>query len=100
MRRNGVPVECRELLNEVGGRGVAELPVAAELLELVEERVGFPRIQRVSKLPDQIGRLNEPRLESGLIRVRIRRGKARKLDRGGDTIGIDCRRFAEPLVNE
>ena len=55
MHRDSVPIKAWKLLNEVGRRRITELPVAAELLELVEKRVGLPRIQGVPKLPDQVG---------------------------------------------
>ena len=69
MGRDGVPVKSRKLLDQVGGGGVAELPIAADLLELVEQGIGLSRIERIAKLPDQVGGLNEPRLESDLVGI-------------------------------
>src|ERR1700683_3026518 len=101
MRRNRVPVKTGKFLDKVGRGGVTELPVAAEFLELVEQRIGLPRIQGIPKLPDQIGGLNQPRLDSRVIRVRSRgRREAGKFDCGGDTGGVDRRRLPEALVNE
>src|SRR5580704_316622 len=101
MSRDRVPVKSGELLDQVSRSRIAVLPVAAELLELVEQRIGLPRIEGIAKLPDQIGGLNQPRLESGLIGVRSRgRRKAGQFDGGGDAVGIDRRRLPEALVNE
>src|ERR1700733_6496088 len=100
MSRDRVPVKSGKLLHEVGRGSVTVLPVAAELLELVEQRIGLPRIEGIAKLPDQIGGLNQPRLESGLIGVRSRRREAGQFDGGGDTVGVDRRRLPEALVNE
>src|ERR1700735_3582564 len=101
MPRDGVPVKSGKLLDQVGRRRIAVLPVAAEFLELVEQRIGFPRVQRVAKLPDQIGGLNKPRLESWLIDVRSRgRRESGQFDGGGDAGGVDSRRLPEAVVNE
>src|SRR5580698_11347299 len=101
MPRDGVPVKSGKLLDQVGRRRIAVLPVAAEFLELVEQRIGFPRVQRVAKLPDQIGGLNKPRLESWLIDVRSRgRRESGQFDGGGDAGGVDRRRLPEAFVDE
>src|ERR1700722_12253873 len=92
MPRDGVPVKSGTLLERVARRRLAVLPVAAEFLELVEQRIGFPRVQRVAKLPDQIGGLNKPRLESWLIDVRSRgRRESGQFDGGGDAGGVGRR---------
>ena len=70
IHRHAVPEEPRILLHEVGGRFVAELPVAADFLEFVKERIGLLRIERVAELSDEIGGLNQPRLETRLIGLR------------------------------
>src|ERR1700733_5202040 len=101
MPRDGVPVKSGKLLDQVGGRRIAVLPVAAEFLELVEQRIGLPRIQGIAKLSDQIGGLNQPRLESRLIDVRSRgRRESGQFDGGGDAGGVDRRRLPKALVNE
>ena len=44
----------RIFVNQVGGRFIAQLPIQADFLELVVERVGFPQIVRVAELADEI----------------------------------------------
>src|SRR5713101_4020606 len=57
VHRDAVPKKRRVPFNNVGGRRIAKLPVGADLLELPIERVCFPRIQGIAKLPDEIGSL-------------------------------------------
>src|SRR4029077_13070114 len=45
MHRDAVPEETRIFLDEISPRGVAELSVQADLLELEEKRVRLPGIQ-------------------------------------------------------
>jgi 5-methyltetrahydropteroyltriglutamate--homocysteine methyltransferase len=100
IHRHAVPEKPRILLQEVGRGFVAELPVAADFLEFVKERVGLLRIERVAKLSDEIGGLNQPRLETRFVVAVGARGKAGKFDRVGHARGVNERRIAEPLVDE
>ena len=96
-----VPIEPRILLDQVGGGFVAELPIAADFLEFVEESVGLLRIERIAELADEVGGLDEPRLQTGPLRVPVGPGrKAGELDRLRHPLGIDERRVAEPLIDE
>src|SRR5829696_3994279 len=52
--RDTVPVEVGIALDQVGRRGIAELAVEADLLELVEQRVRLLQVERVSQLTDQV----------------------------------------------
>jgi hypothetical protein len=55
MRRDAVPVELRIEIDEIGGRGIAELPVQACFLEFVIQRVGFADVMGIAELADQVG---------------------------------------------
>jgi hypothetical protein len=41
-------------IDEVRGRGIAELPVHPSLFELVIERIGLANVMGIAELPDQI----------------------------------------------
>src|SRR6516165_10798209 len=90
MRRDGGPIKSGKLLDQVGGGSVAELPIAADFLELVKQRVGLSRIQGVAELSDQIGSLNQPLLEIRLIRVWVPVWReAGEFDRRRDAGGVE-----------
>ena len=54
------PEEARILVGHIGRAGVAEPCIAADLLELVEQRVELSRIEGVGELADQIGSPQQP----------------------------------------
>ena len=56
------PEEARILVGHIGRAGVAEPCIAADLLELVEQRVELSRIEGVGELADQIGSPQQARL--------------------------------------
>src|SRR5450631_2505154 len=97
VHRDAVPEKCRVLFNDVGGRRIAKLPVGADLLELPIQRVCFPRIQGIAELPDEIGGLDQFRLETGCLLAVFRDRKACHLERRRDTRGVDDWRFLESL---
>ena len=45
MHRDAVPEKRRISFDDIGGRGIAELPIGADLLEFIVKRVGLARIQ-------------------------------------------------------
>jgi hypothetical protein len=45
----------RVFVDQVRRRCVAELPIQADFLEFVVERIGFPQIMRIAQLTNQIG---------------------------------------------
>src|ERR1700728_4909411 len=55
MRGHAVPVELRIEVGKIGGRGITELLVHADFLELVIQRIGFAQIMRIAELADEIG---------------------------------------------
>src|SRR5215213_12012640 len=101
MRGDTVPVEIGIAFDQVGRGGVAELPIEADLLELVEERVGLLHVERISELTDQIRRLHQTPLAifRGVCR-RWAHWKAGELNRSGDPLGIQSGRGAKPLHDE
>ena len=58
--RDAAPVEVGIALDQVGRGGVAELAVKADLLELIEQRIGLLQVERVAELPDQVRGLDQP----------------------------------------
>ena len=97
VHRDAVPKKRRVPFNDVGGRRIAKLPVGADLLELPIKRVGFPRIQGITELPDEIGSLDQSRLQNGGLRAIFRDWKACHLDRRRDTRRVADWRFLESL---
>src|SRR3954468_18055834 len=90
MRRDTGPVKIREALNEIGWRGVPKLPVEPNLLELIEQRVGLLQVQRIPKLPHQIGPLHQSSFATLRLVTRCTAaGKSRELNGSGHAIGID-----------
>jgi hypothetical protein len=55
MCRNAVPIELWIEVGEIGGRGVAKLPVHPHLLEFIVQRIGFAQITRITELSDEVG---------------------------------------------
>src|SRR5271154_1477880 len=54
VRRHAVPIELRIFVDQVRRRFVAELPVQADFLEFIEERIGLSQIVRIAELTDEI----------------------------------------------
>src|SRR5262249_53651125 len=52
---DAVPVELRVFVDEIGGVVVAELAIAASLLELVVEGVGLADVMGIAELADEVG---------------------------------------------
>ena len=63
------PIELRIFVDQVRGRFVAELPVQADFLKLVVERVGFPQIVRIAELADQVGGSEQRRILMDVVVV-------------------------------
>ena len=81
------PEEARILVGDVGRAGVAEPRVAADLVELVEQRVELSRVERVGELADEIGSAQQARLCVCLrVVVVLRNRKPRQLDGAADAI--------------
>src|SRR6266851_1310159 len=97
VHRHAVPEKGRVPFNNVGRRRIAELPVGADLLELPIERVCFSRIQGIAKLPDEIGSLDQSRLETGGLLAIFRDWKACHLDRRRNTGRVEDWSFLESL---
>ena len=100
MGRDQFGKELRIFVDQIGGRLVAELTVAADLLEFGEEGVRLLRIERVAELPDEIRGEHQPRLEIGVSAALEAGRKAGELDRLRDPRRVDLRRSPEPLVGE
>jgi hypothetical protein len=49
-----LPVELRIDINEIGRRGVAQLPIDANLFEFRVQSICLAQIMRIPKLPDKI----------------------------------------------
>src|SRR5438132_10408504 len=62
MCRDAMPIELWILVREIGGRGVAELPIHSDLFELIVQRVGLAQIVRIAELSDEIGSPNKQAL--------------------------------------
>src|ERR1700730_18008710 len=100
VHRDAVPEKRRVPFHNIGGRRIAKLPVGADLLELPIERVCFARIQGIAKLPDEIGGLDQSRLETGALRAIFRDWKACHLDRRRNTRRVEDWRFLESLEHK
>src|SRR5258705_7255764 len=64
VHRDAVPEKGRVLFRNVGGRGIPELPVRADLFEFIIERVCLARVQGIAELPYEIGILDQSRLHT------------------------------------
>src|SRR5262245_1888088 len=85
VRRNSLPVELRIQFRQVGGRFISQLPVEADLLKFIIERVGLSQILRIAELADEIGSPHERALlVSIVIRLYNRRRETREFDRASD----------------
>src|SRR5437764_13624116 len=90
VRIYALPIELRIEIDDIGRGAITELPVEADLLELVEEGTRLANIMRVAELPDQIGRAQQRAFF--IIRIRIWwnvAGKPRELDRACNAVLID-----------
>ena len=95
------PEEAGILISEVSWRLIAETLVAADLLELTEERIELARVERIAQLSDQIGGAQQACLAIRLGVVSLFRNReARQLDRPADAVGVHERVIAEALVYE
>src|SRR5215207_6828860 len=63
VRSDRAPIKIRVSLYEVGWRGISKLAIEAVFFELPEQRIRLFEVQGVAKLPDEIGCLDQPRLE-------------------------------------
>jgi len=72
------------LINEIGGRCIAELLVHADLVELIVKCMGLPQIVRITELPNEIGGSQEHALSIIWIIWLNTRRKPRELERTGD----------------
>jgi hypothetical protein len=97
VHRDAVPKKRRIPFDNVGGRRIAQLPISADLLELPIERVCFSCVQGIAELPDEIGRLDQFRLETGCLLAVFRDRKACHLDRRRDTRRVEDWRFLVSL---
>ena len=80
----------RVFVDQVGGRFIAELPVQADFLKLVEERVRLPQIVRIAELADQVGGPQQRRILVDLMLVgRGGVGEARVLDCARDPRAVE-----------
>ena len=79
MHRDAIPEKARIPVNQVRRRGIAELPVHSGLFELEVECIGFTGVHRIPELTDQIGSLDQFRLQAnglhGLINPRWKTGQ-------------------------
>src|SRR6266849_703932 len=85
VHRDAVPEKRRVPLNNVGRRRIAQLPVGPDLLKFPIERVCLARVQGIAELPDEIGSLDQSRLQTAHLRAILRDWKA---------CHLDCRRNA------
>ena len=97
VHRDAVPEKRRVLLNNVGRRRIAKLPVGADLFELPIERVCLARVQGIAELPDEIGGLDQSRLQTAWLRAILRDWKSRHLDCRRNTRRLEEWVFIETL---
>src|SRR5882762_5377035 len=90
VHRDAVPKKGRISVNNIGRRRIAELTIHADLFKFAKKRVGFALIHRIAKLADEIGSLDQFRLEALARRLRsLWHWKACHLDRLSNTCRID-----------
>jgi hypothetical protein len=84
--------EQRILFGDICGTSKAQLLTNSGLGELIEKRIDLARVQRVSKLSDQIGCSQQASLGLGfrVISV-IRHGEASQLDRSDNPLAVNHR---------
>src|SRR5882672_9612202 len=97
MHRDAVPEKRRVLLNNVGRRRIAQLPVGTDLLKFPIERVCLARVQGIAKLPDEVGGLDQSRLQTAWLHAILRDWKACHLDCRRNTRWVGDWRFIESL---
>src|ERR1051326_2891470 len=100
MCRNAVPIKLWVLVDEIGRRCVAKLPIHPSLLELVVQRIGLAEIVWVTKLTDKIGSSHKQPLFIFLVFGFEMRRKARVLDCPTNPVGIDIFALAHTLGHE
>ncbi len=95
---DAAPEKPRILIDDVGRRGIAQLPVHADFVELEEQGVRLARVERIAHLADQVGGAHQPALQRRLP-FRLRR-KARRLDRVRHALRVDGRRILQAFESE
>src|SRR5882724_7033372 len=100
MHRDAVPEKRRVLLNNVGRRRIAQLAVGTDLLKFPIERVCLARVQGIAELSDEIGSLDQSRLQTAHLRAILRDWKACHLDRRRNARRVGDWRFLESLEDK
>src|ERR1700687_2875027 len=59
VHRDTVPKEFRIFIDEIGGGGISELSGYVGFFKIIEKRVSLLCVHWISKLPDQVGGLNQ-----------------------------------------
>ena len=89
------------MLDEIGWRIIAKLPVQPDLLELIVKGIRLFQVQRIAELSNQISGLHQPSLSVRRALFSLRAGgKARELDRACHPCRVDPRRSSKPLHRE
>src|SRR5882757_1720534 len=98
MSRDTIPIEGGILVDEIGGGGISELPIHADLFKFTKERIYLARIHGIAELSNEIRCLYQPGLQVVIRVARIDRAwKAGEFNRSRHPLCFDKWRILQPL---